>query len=156
MLQNRDIRVRPGRFDQCPLDFFARQVGRVDNAAARVPAFAPQRQLPVLFAVEVRPKLHQLADPVRPFVDQHPHRIFMAQPRPGDQRVLHMQLRVIVRAHDPGDPALRPVGIAVRPVFLRDQRDPPLLETLAAQTTAPRCRCPALNNHTSASPRTYF
>ena len=91
-----------------------------------MPAFASQRQLAVLVAVEVRPELHQLADSIRPFVHQDPHGVFMAQPRAGNQRVLHMQFGVIVRAHDAGDAALRPVGIGVRPVLLRDQRHAPL------------------------------
>ena len=126
MLQHRDVRVRPGRFHQRPLDFLACEVRRVDDPPPGMPAFTPQRQFPVLFPVEVRAERHQLAYPVRSFVHQDPHRVLMAQPCAGDQRVLNVQLRVVVRAHDPGDAALRPVGIGIRPVLLRDQRDPAL------------------------------
>ena len=91
------------------------------------PPLASQRERAVGVPVELGPELHQLPDALRPFGDEHAHGVLVAQARARDERILHVQLDVIVGRHDARDAALRPVGVAVRAVLLSDQGNAALL-----------------------------
>ncbi len=83
----------------------------VDHARARVPPFTGQGQQPGGLPVELHTERDQLVDPGRPFVDEDPDGLLVAQPRPGGQRVGQMQIgRVLVAPEHRGDAALGPSG----------------------------------------------
>ena len=92
---------------------------RVQDARTRMRGFLRKQQLAVL-RVERDAPLDQLTDPRRPFLDQHAHRIRMAEPTTGSDGVVEMQLRRIVITDCRGDPALR---VTAAPVIERSFGD---------------------------------
>ena len=75
--------------------------------------------------VEVEPgaELLQEGDGGRRLVDQGAHGLLVAEPGTGDERVLHVQLGVVVLPEDGGQPALRPRRAAVAERALGDDGD---------------------------------
>jgi hypothetical protein len=63
---------------------------RVENPFSVVSSLQSQRQASVLH-VEVHPFLNEFPYPLRSLVHQDVHRRIIAQPPPGDNRVLEMQ-----------------------------------------------------------------
>jgi hypothetical protein len=82
-----DVRLRGDGGQQRPLDLAARQVVGADDAAARVPPLAPQREV-VALAVKRTPSSISSLNPRRPLADQHLHGVAVAEPGAGHQRVL--------------------------------------------------------------------
>ena len=83
----------------------------VDHPRARVTSFAGQRQQSGGLAVELHAERDQFVDPGRAFVDENPHRLLVAQPRPGGQGVRQMEIgRVLVAPEHGGHAALGPTG----------------------------------------------
>ena len=67
----------------------------------------------------------QLVDPGRPLVDEHPHRVGVAQPGAGGQGVGQVEVgRVGVAAQHRGHPALRPPGGGLGQLALGQDADP--------------------------------
>ena len=63
----------------------------------------------------------------RALLDDAAHHVLPAKPRAGLERIAHVEVeRVLVRGHA-GDAALRVVGVRLRAVLLRDDRDRPAL-----------------------------
>ncbi len=81
----------------------------VQHAIAAVRAFASERQFASVL-VELDAPLDQLFDLRRPFGDQRPHGVDIAQPRTGDDGVLFVETDFIVVAQCDGNAALGVFG----------------------------------------------
>ncbi len=108
-----------------PADRPAGGVARVQHPADAVRRLAGQRDLAVRLAIEGRPPVHQLVDVGRALGHQNAHRVDVAQPVAGRQRVLQVQPRVVVFAHRGGDAALGVAGIALGRGRLGQEQDLP-------------------------------
>ena len=84
----------------------------VQHAARAVRPFDRQRGLTVGSAVESRAPRHQLAYVARAVLDEHAHRLLVAQPVAGRHRVRRMELRRIAWPDGRRDAALRVAGVA--------------------------------------------
>ena len=101
VLDHLDLGGPLDRGDQRPLDLGAGRVAAgVGDAVAVVAALAGQRQDAVVL-VEHGAPADQLADRLRPLVDQDPYRLAVAGPRTGDQGVLLVLLRGCRRGRAP-------------------------------------------------------
>ena len=102
----------PHRLDQGPLDLGAGGgTAGVHDPGQAVAALAGQLEAALLVAVEHGPQRDQLVDPARALVDQHPHRVAVAQPGTGGQGVGQVQVgRVRVLAQHRGHATLGPAG----------------------------------------------
>jgi len=89
-----------------------------------VTALTTQRERPLPVAVELHSQPGQVADPGRPLVDQHPHRIGQAQPAAHAHGVLEVQRRRVVAADRGRDSALGVEGVRQPQWALGDQRHP--------------------------------
>jgi hypothetical protein len=104
-----------------------RSISRPVRSAARTmrrrecPPSRPSESSP-WSSLKCTPQLDQLAHARRPLAHQHVHRVGVAEPRAGDQRVLLVQLGRVVRPERRRDPALRPVGAALGAALLGDDR----------------------------------
>ncbi len=105
---------RADRVDQGAGDLRARRVAaRVGDAAAVVAALTGQRDGTGLGRVEPGAGVDQPAHRAGALGDQGPHRRLVAEPGPGDQRVVQVLLGGVALAERRGDTALRPAGGAV-------------------------------------------
>ncbi len=118
-----DVSVGARGREEGALDLAAGHVGGVDDPVRRVPALAPEVEVAVGRAVEVGAEPHQLADPLRPFGDDDPHDLLVAQPGPGDERVADVVLEGVGRGHHRRDPALRVVRVRLGRRLFRDDGD---------------------------------
>ena len=119
-------RAPPHRRDQRPLDLGpgGRAPG-VQDARRGVPTFSSQREITTGLPVEHRAEPDELVDTTRALVDEHPHRVDIAQPRPRRQRVGQVQVGgVLVAAHRGGDPALGPARRRLGQISLGEHSDP--------------------------------
>ena len=83
----------------------------VHDAVDRVAALPCQLEVAPFVAVELRPQGDELLHPARPFVHQHPHRVQVAQARPGGQRVGQVEVDLLrVLRQRGGHAPLRPPG----------------------------------------------
>ncbi len=123
ILEHGDVLVLRHRRQQGPLDFAPRNVARVQHPPPGVAAFATEIVLAarVLLFGEFHPQLDQLAHQRRPFTDDRAHHVLPAQPRPGIQRVAHVQFQRIVLGHHRRDAALGIIGVALRAMLLGNQ-----------------------------------
>jgi hypothetical protein len=88
--------ARTGRHER-PLHLRAGRVpAGVHDAVAVVAALAGQRQLARRVAVEGGAERDELAQPRRALGAQHPHGVDVAQPDPGDERVLQVLLGAVL------------------------------------------------------------
>ena len=105
---------RVHRGDQRPLDLRAGRVAAgVHDARQRVTALAGERERrgrAVAGAVEHRAERHELADPARALGDEHPHRVGVAEPGAGGERVGEVQLGGVRLLERRGDTTLRVAG----------------------------------------------
>ena len=102
-------RLLDGR-DQGPLDLGAGRVAaRVRDPVAVVAALAGQRELAVGVVVELGAERDQLAHGVGPLGHQDPHRVGVADPGAGDERVALVLLGGVLRAQRGRDAALGPL-----------------------------------------------
>ena len=110
-----------GGLDQSPLHLGpGRRPSGMDHARVGVPTLAGQSQEPAGLPIEVHPERDQLMDPARALVDQNPHRLLVAEPGAGGQRVGQMQIgRVLVPSQYGGHAALGPPGGRLRERALR-------------------------------------
>ena len=101
----------PGRLDQRPLDLGpGGRPTRVHHPRLRVAPLPGQRQTPRGFPIEFDSEGHQLLDPRRPLVHQHPDRVDVTETGACGQGVCQVQVgRVLVasehRRHAPLGPA---------------------------------------------------
>ena len=98
-------------------------VARVQHAADAVGRLARQRDLAVRLTIEGRAPVHQLVDVGRALRDENAHRVDVAEPVAGGERVLLVQPRVVVVAHRGGDAALGVAGVALGRRRLGQQED---------------------------------
>src|SRR5262249_12606891 len=102
----------------------ARRVAeRVEDAVAGVRPLAGQVEA-ALLAVEAGPPRPQLADPVRPFLHEHPSRRLAHDPRARAERVLEVEPRIVVLTERYRHPALGVSRVALRGLVLGDDQDP--------------------------------
>ena len=85
---------------------------RAQDPASAVRRFPRKRELPADL-VEFRPPPDELLNPIRPFLNEHPHRFMTAQSMPG----LHVSVKWMATSSSSlkrdRDPALRKDGIAL-------------------------------------------
>ena len=104
----RDDRVQRAR------DLRARRIAmRVHDAVAAVAAFAAECELAVCRAVELCAVFRELRDVVRALRHDDARDIAIRQPRARDERVLEVELRIVIVAKGRRDAALRLVRVAV-------------------------------------------
>ena len=125
VLDGMDAPVRRGAGPQGPADRPPGGVARVQHAADAVRRLAGQRDLAVRLAIEGRPPVHQLVDVGRALGHENAHRVDVAEPVAGGQRVLLVEPRVVVVAHRGGDAALGVAGIALGRGRLGQEEDLP-------------------------------
>ena len=124
MLDQPDPRVPPHRRMQRPLHLRPGRVAAgVHDPVRVVAAFPGQHEPAVRVPVELGTPAHQLPYPCRPLGDQHLDRRRIAQPDPGDQRVLGVCRRRVERVEHRGDTPLRPPGRTVVDVHLGHHGD---------------------------------
>ena len=113
---------RAHRGDQRPLDLGAGGVAAgVHDAGDRVPTLPGEREhaaVAVAGPVEHRAQRDELADPVGAFGDEHPHRVRVAEPGAGGERVGEVQLGRVGRLERGGDATLRVPGGRLRELAL--------------------------------------
>src|SRR5438876_617605 len=81
-------------------DFAPGAVARVHDAPPRVPAFLAQLELPLL-AAEAHAEREQVGEGLWTLAHDGPHDVRVAQPGPGDERVLDVEPERIARLeHD--------------------------------------------------------
>ena len=114
------------RLHQRPLDLHAGGgPAGVHDPRHRVATLPGQGQLAVGVPVEHRPEGDQVLDPRRPLVDEHPHRIGVAQAGAGGQGVGPVQVGGVgVAAEHRGHAALGPTGGRLVEVALGEHADP--------------------------------
>jgi hypothetical protein len=95
----------------------------VHDPVAAVPALAGQRRVPVSGKVEAGAELLQQRDGGRSLLDEGADGVLVAQSRAGHERVVDVQLDVVVAAEDGGQAALGPGGAAVAEGRLGDDGD---------------------------------
>ncbi len=125
VLDGVDAPVRRGAGPQGPADRPAGGVARVQHAADAVRRLAGQRDLAVRLAIEGRPPVHQLVDVGRTLGHENAHRVDVAEPVAGGQRVLLVEPRIVVVAHRGGDAALGVAGVALGRGRLGQEEDLP-------------------------------
>src|SRR5262249_28811201 len=115
VLDDTDVRVRARALEERALDLCAGRVGRVYDATRGVAALAREVDLPLL-VVQARAPRDELAPPVGALTRADLGDHLVAEPRAGDERVLHVRGRAVVGPEDRGDAALRPprVGLLAR------------------------------------------
>jgi hypothetical protein len=117
----------PHGIDERPFDLGpgCRTAG-VDDPSVGVSALTSEQQAALVVDVERGTERDQLVDPTRPFIDEHPDRIGVAQPRPGRERVGQMEVgRVgIGTAEHRRHPTLRPAGGRLVQLGLREDAHP--------------------------------
>jgi hypothetical protein len=123
IFEDRDIWMMVHRGKQRALHLAARQVVRVYDAVRRVPAFAAEIELPRAVARELCAKLYELSNALRALFNEHPNSIFMAESRPGDQRIADVRLEGVVFVDNARDAALRVIRVRFRTVFLRNDEN---------------------------------
>ena len=113
MLDNR----RSGRAhggDQSALDLGSGRVAaRVQDAGVGVCCLETLAELTVFVAIERDPERDKLPDPLRALRRKYPHRCLVAEPRPGDERVVDVVFDAVIGEHDSRDPALRVARVGV-------------------------------------------
>jgi len=96
----------------------------VDDAVAGVAALPGKGEVTRELTVELRPEGDELVHARRALVDQHAHRVDVAEPRPGGQGVGQVQVgRVLVPAEDGRHPALGPAGRRLGELALGEDPD---------------------------------
>ena len=107
-LEKCDAQGLPGPLKEAKCDFAPSGVSVVQDAPTGVPAFAPKVEGTGGICIKLNAPLHEFAHPLRSFVDNFPHRLFVAKPGSGIQRVGDMAVKVIVFSHDAGYATLSP------------------------------------------------
>src|SRR5438105_3917800 len=89
-----------GGCEECFLTFPACAVDRVYDAVSRMSAFFGQGEgrasIGVRFHVELGAQSNEVSNSVGTLVDQDIDRVFMAQPRAGDERILLVKVDAVV------------------------------------------------------------
>jgi hypothetical protein len=98
----------------------------VDDAGVAVATLPGQLQVAVGLAVEDGAQGDELGDPHGALVDQHPHRVGVAQPGPGGQGVGQVEVGGVgvLGAEDRGHAALGPAGGGLVELALGEHPDP--------------------------------
>ena len=136
VLENLNVRLPCDGGEQCPFNLAAGHVLRVQDAALRVAAFLAQVELPsAVFARsvalrELHPKIDQLGDAVRAFLDDGADDALVAKARAGFEGVADVHLEGVLLAGDGGDSALGVVGVRLGAVLLGDDGDAPVARDL--------------------------
>ena len=95
---------------------------RVEHAVPAVGALAREGEAQSVL-IEVRAPVDQLVDAARPLLDEHPHRLGIAQTVARGERVLLVQGDLVIFAERGGDAALRVLGVAVGGKVLGEEHD---------------------------------
>jgi hypothetical protein len=114
-----DARRALGAVEQRPHHLPSRGVAQgVQHAVARMGAFAREVELATL-AVEAGTPGRELADALRPLLDQDARRRCGHDPGPGLEGVVEVQIGRVVRSHGDGHSPLRVAGVALGGLVLR-------------------------------------
>ncbi len=113
------LQARPERAG----DLAAGRVARVEHAPHAVRAFASERRLAVLVAIERGAPGHQLADVARAFVHEHLDRIAVAEAGAGFEGVREVQRGRVVLANGRRHTALGVAGVAFGAAGLCQEED---------------------------------
>ncbi len=141
---------------QRPLHLDAgRRPAGVHDPGVGVAALARQQQVAGGVAVEDGAEADQLVDPGRALVDEHPHRVLVAHPDAGGQRVGQVEVgRVGVAAEHRGHPALGPPGGGLLEVALGQHADPQAVDLRrphrGGQARHPRTEDQQVERHVAA------
>ncbi len=106
---------------QGPLHLAAGGVLGVGDAAARVAPLAGEVEAGAV-VVELDAQREEPADPLRPLPHRHLDGLAVAQAGARHQRVLDVQLELVVEPEDAGDAPLRVLGGALRPLPLGEDQ----------------------------------
>ena len=125
MLESGDIFVGGDGVEQRFFDRLARHVLHVENSALGVPALFAEGNASVVELREGHPAQGQFLDGGRTVAQDLAHRAFVAEPVARIERVGHVHFDVVgLRGHR-GDAALGVVGVGLRRILFRDDRDAP-------------------------------
>ena len=125
VVDDRDGRQRRHLPVQHAADLAPGGVLGVQHAADAVGRLARRRRPAIGVAIEARAPVQQLRDVGGTFLDERAHRVRLAEPVTGGERVLEVQARRIVVAHGHGDATLRPPRAALFRLALREDADLP-------------------------------
>ena len=133
VFEDGDARILAAALEQDLGDLLAGDVAGVQDAAAGVPAFAPEvvglgilvvRCLGDLAAAgEMQPQINQFLGTCGASGDDVAHDVFMAETGPGIERVGQVRVKRVTRLHDAGDAALGVAGVAFLGGTLGDNGD---------------------------------
>ena len=91
----------------------------MQHPALGVAAFASEVQLALapfqITLIEMHPEFHQILDAGRPLRDNRPDNRLVAKPRPGFERVAHVQVERIFPARNARHTPLGVTGVGFRP-----------------------------------------
>ena len=117
-----DVGVFPRRGHQGPFDFAAGHVVGMENPPLAVSPFTGQ-VVAVAAGGELYPPVDQVADDLRPFLDHHPHHVFVADAGAGHQGVFDMGIEGVLLGEDRCDATLGIVRGGFGDFPLGDHRD---------------------------------
>ena len=106
VVQQADVGVLLNAAQQLGADFQTCGVLGVQNAALAVASFAAQVKLAIFFGVEIHTPVKQFFNGCRGFLHDGAHRLLIAQPGTGIQRICHMFLKGVVLVNHCGNAAL--------------------------------------------------
>ena len=124
VFQQSQVRRLARRLDERARHLAAGRVAGMENPPVRVAAFLAELKMAV-FPVERNAVIHQIVDRRRAFVNNRPHRGFLAEPGTGIERIGDVKLLGIpgiaqALGQHRGDSALRPRGVGLIGVPFRD------------------------------------
>jgi hypothetical protein len=111
-----------GLLEQRPDDLVTGRVASVEHAILAVGTLAREGEAQAVL-VEVRAPSNELVDAARALLDEHAHRLGIAQAVPRGERVLLVEGDLVLFPHGGGDAPLGELGVAVGGEVLGEEDD---------------------------------